>query len=115
MAGRDTAPPDVRWVQFAVLYKATIAIGKNQRVESQRFIDAVNGRNSPLNSILPHSAEALSCLLWPSANVCREITRGLQSWRKDGSRCHGLRSGLACLLYDHLFVNIRLALTSVLR
>lgn len=111
MAGRGTAPPDVRWVQFAVLYKATIAIGKNQRVESQRFIRALNGTNSPLNSILPHSAEARSRLFRRSANLWRESTGGA----KLGRVADGLRSGLECLLYDHLFVNIRVALTSVLR
>jgi hypothetical protein len=38
-----------------LLYKATIAIGKNQRVDSQRFSPALNGGKSSLNGILLHS------------------------------------------------------------
>jgi hypothetical protein len=41
-------------LQFTGLYKATIALGKNQRIESERFTFAPNGEKSTPNGRSPH-------------------------------------------------------------
>jgi hypothetical protein len=41
-------------LQFTGLYKATIALSKNQRIESERFTFAPNGKKSTPNGGLPH-------------------------------------------------------------